>query len=134
MGGDSFHLFATPSQLLSSGNVTSDGDKSAANTQIIVRVKKHVSVRMHFHVCTYEPREHDNELETHYLYSLPVVHFDYVEVKTVYSFAWRDEVTPLLIKIPPDVHQNLKVSRRDRKRKERTNAVNSTLVSLSGFA
>lgn len=41
---------------------------------------------------------------THYLYSLAVVDFDYVEVKTVYPFAWCNEITSLLIKIPPDIY------------------------------
>lgn len=55
--------------------------------------------------------QNDNRVKTRYLYSLAVVHFDYVEVKTVYPFPWRDEVTSLLIKIPPDVHQNLEERR-----------------------
>lgn len=88
-------------------------------------------------------REEDIELETHYLYSLAVVDFDDVEVETVYSFARRNEVTSLLIKIPSDVHQNLeggkkKHARQEKKKEEeeeeRENAVNSTLVSLSGLA
>ena len=39
-----------------------------------------------------------------YLYSLAVVDFHHVEVKTVNPFARRDEITSLLIKIPPNVY------------------------------
>jgi len=39
-----------------------------------------------------------------YLYSLAVVDFHYVEVKTVNPFARRDKVTSLLVKVLPDVH------------------------------
>lgn len=55
-----------------------------------------------------EPRDNDTQWKTHYLDSLAVVHFHDVEVKTVNPFARRDEVTSLLIKILPDVHENLK--------------------------
>ena len=39
-----------------------------------------------------------------YLYSLAVVDFHYVEVKTVNPFAWRDEITSLLVEILPNVY------------------------------
>lgn len=80
-----------------------------------------------------EPRDNDTQWKTHYLDSLAVVHFHYVEVKTVNPFAWRDEVTSLLIKILPDVHENLK-EKQARQERRRRSGVNSTLVSLSGFA
>lgn len=50
----------------------------------------------------------DKHTNTRYLYSLTVVDFDYVEVKTVNPFTWRDEITSLLIKILPNVYQDLK--------------------------
>lgn len=110
-------FICTPSQLLSSTS-----HQTATNRRLyatVVRVKKHRDVRVYFCVwCTYKSSRNDSELETHYLYSLAVVHFDYMEVETVYSFAWRDEVTSLLIKIPPNVHQDLKEKQARQKRKE----------------
>lgn len=75
----------------------------------------------------------NTRLKTHYLYSLAVVHFHYVEVKTVNPFAWRDEVTSLLVKILPDVDENLKWKAGETERRGK-NGVSGTLVSLSGFA
>lgn len=72
-------------------------------------------------------------LKTHYLYGLAVVHFHYVEVKTVNPFARRDEVTSLLVKILPDVDENLK-EKQARQKEGWKNGVSGTLVSLSGFA
>lgn len=46
----------------------------------------------------------DKLVNTLYLYSLAVVDFHYVEVKTVNPFARRDEVTSLLVEILPNVH------------------------------
>ena len=45
---------------------------------------------------------------TLYLYGLAVVDFDDVEVKTVNSFARCNEITSLLVKIPPNIYKNLK--------------------------
>lgn len=52
---------------------------------------------------------HPQKGQTHqkkglYLYSLAVVDFHYVEVKTVNPFAWCDEITSLLVKILPNVY------------------------------
>lgn len=72
----------------------------------------------------------DGVRNTLYLDGLAVVHFDDVEVKTVYSFAWRNEVASLLIEIPPDVHQNLEESRRDRRRRGRVGGGGAPLTAL----
>lgn len=73
-----------------------------------------------------------NQMKIHYLYSLAVVHFHHMEVKTVYPFAWRNEITSFLIKIPPDVDQNLK--ERKREGKEGKNVDKDALLSLSVVA
>lgn len=39
-----------------------------------------------------------------YLYSLAVVDFHDMEVKTVYPFAWCNEITSLFIKISPNIY------------------------------
>lgn len=59
-------------------------------------------------------KAHIGQINIKYLYCLAVVHFHYVEVKTVYPFAWRNEITSLLIKIPPNVNQNLKERKKER--------------------
>lgn len=43
-------------------------------------------------------------MNLYYLYGLAVVDFHYMEVKTVYPFTRCDEITSLLIKIPPDIY------------------------------
>lgn len=59
--------------------------------------------RAHKHT---DPHTHikDKHRNTRYLYSLAVVDFHYMEVKTVNPFARRDEITSLLVKIPPNVY------------------------------
>lgn len=79
-----------------------------------------------------EPRDNDTQWKTHYLDSLAVVHFHYVEVKTVNPFAWRDEVTSLLVKILPDVHENLK--EKQSRQKEEGGAALTALLSLSAVS
>lgn len=74
----------------------------------------------------------NTRLKTHYLYGLPVVHFHYVEVKTVNPFAWRDEVTSLLVKILPDVDEDLKEKRARQKEGGRTAL--AALLSLSAVS
>lgn len=74
----------------------------------------------------------NTRLKTHYLYSLAVVHFHYVEVKTVNPFAWRDEVTSLLVKILPDVDENLKEKQARQKEEGRTAL--AALLSLSAVS
>lgn len=51
---------------------------------------------------------HDKYTNRRYLYSLAIVDFNYVEVKTVNSFPWCNEVTSLFVKIPPNIYKNLK--------------------------
>lgn len=74
----------------------------------------------------------NTRLKTHYLYGLPVVHFHDVEVKTVNPFAWRDEVTSLLVKILPDVDEDLKEKRARQKEGGRTAL--AALLSLSAVS
>lgn len=74
----------------------------------------------------------NTRLKTHYLYSLAVVHFHYVEVKTVNPFAWRDEVTSLLVKILPDVDENLK--EKQARQKEGGRTALAALLSLSAVS
>lgn len=47
---------------------------------------------------------HTHAHKKSYLYSLAVVDFHHVEVKTVNPFARCDEITSLLVKIPPNVY------------------------------
>lgn len=63
---------------------------------------------------------------------MAVVHFHHMEVKTVYPFARRNKITSLLIKIPPDVDQNLKEGKREGK--EGKSIDKDALLSLSVVA
>lgn len=53
-----------------------------------------------------------------YLNRLAVVDFDYVEVKTVYPFTRRDEITSLLVEILSHIDENLREEKQNKEVKE----------------
>lgn len=63
-----------------------------------------------------------------YLDRLTIIHFDYVEIKTVYPFARGEEIAPFLVETSTNVHKYL---RDDAEIKmEVKHAIISRLISL----
>lgn len=103
-GGWLAFIWSSPPSLLSPGDDISNSYKmtsSVGNIQLLWGKTTYMSmsslIRDKQHIKTIS-------MNVYYLYSLAVVDFHYMEVKTVYPFARCDEITSLLIKIPPDIY------------------------------
>lgn len=110
-GGLAFTLLTAASAVVVSGerrlkHLMTDG---AAHVQLIwARTSSCHAVWSKSRKAQVHTHTHDKYTNRRYLYSLAIVDFNYVEVKTVNSFPWCNEVTSLFVKIPPNIYKNLK--------------------------